>query len=153
MRNIVLAIGLGALALTPVSLVAQGGGGSVTGAATGSFDSDAVLASIPVTAVELGTGVLIDPDGTAVGSLHAVLRGTVWGQPQLLTLEGKIRRGAVNADGLASFSGTATLDLGDGTPSLPVSWLNVEVSANGLVLTVDSVTLAASLASGSVIVE
>ena len=153
MRNFVLAIGLGALALTPVSLVAQGGGGSVTGAATGSFASDAVLASIPVTAVELGTGVLIEPDGTAVGSFHAVLRGTVWGQAQLLTVEGKITQGAVATDGSVSFSGTATLNLGDGTPSLPVSLLNVEVSANGLVLTVDSVTLAASLASGSVIIE
>ena len=41
------------------------------------------------------------------------------GTPQNVTVEGEVQSGAVGADGSATFSGTATVDMGDGTPALP----------------------------------
>jgi hypothetical protein len=75
------------------------------------------------------------------------------GQSRDLVLEGNMTQGTIAADGSASVSGTATLDLGDGTPVLPVSWLNVVVNTNGLVLSVDSATLPVALTSGSVAID
>ena len=55
-----------------------------------------------------------------MGEFQAVLLGTSpLGTPQNVTVEGEVQSGAVGADGSATFSGTATVDMGDGTPALP----------------------------------
>jgi hypothetical protein len=59
----------------------------------------------------------------------------------------------VQSNGSASFSGTATLNFGDGTPPLPVAWLHVVVNADGLTLSVDSATLPAALTGGCIVVQ
>jgi hypothetical protein len=54
----------------------------------------------------------------------------------------------------ATFSGTASLDFGDGTPPLPGVAFSVIAGADGLVLAIDSTTLpAAGLAQGAITVE
>ncbi len=153
MRNLVRAIALAALAVAPASVTGQSEGRSVAGAASGTFAPGATLGVIPVSGLELGTGVLIEPDGSAAGVFHAALHGSVLGQPRRLTVEGKITQGSVLADGSVSFSGTGTLDLGDGTPPVPVGFINLAVGTNSVVLSIDSATLPVELTNGSVVVE
>jgi hypothetical protein len=105
--------------------------------------------------LQLGTGVIIDPDSSAVGSFHAVLIGrSILGQLQEITVEGKVSQGAVDENGTASFSGIATLDFGNGAPAGPGVPFSVTTSAGSLVLAIESTTLpAASLTGGSVTIE
>ena len=153
MRNALLVIVLLALGLGPATVGANADGGSVTGAATGSFAPGATLGPAVVQGLELGTGVLIEPNGSAEGAFHAVLRGSVFGLPKKLTLEGKINQGTIADDGSATFSGTATLDLGDGMPATPVLWFSVTVGTDRVVLNVDTETLPAALTSGDIVIE
>ena len=63
--------------------------------------------------------------------LAIVLAGTsLLGQPQEITLEGHVERGITNPDGSVTFSGTGTLDMGDGTPSVPGVPFTVMVVTN-----------------------
>jgi hypothetical protein len=153
MKHALLAIVLMALGPTPAIVAANTDGGSVTGAATGSFAPGATLGPAVVEGLELGTGVLIEPNGSAEGTFHAVLRGKVFGEPRRLTLEGKISQGTIAEDGSATFSGPATLSLGDGTPATPVLWFSVTVGTKSVVLNVDTETLPAVLTSGEVVIE
>jgi hypothetical protein len=94
------------------------------------------------------------PSGNlTVGAFHAVLLESASEQSRRLTLDGKITQGGVQSNGSASFSGTATLNFGDGTPPLPVAWLHIVVNADGLTLSVDSATLPAALTGGCIVVQ
>ena len=76
------------------------------------------------------------------------------GVPQEITVEGKVSEGSVAADGRATFSGTASLDWGDGAPPLPSVAFTVTAAADGVVLKIDSITLpAATLTAGAVTIE
>jgi hypothetical protein len=142
------------VALAAVPLIADGDSRSVTGAGKGQFAAGAALGAVALQAVELGTGVFIEPDGSAAGTFHAVLQGSSLGQPQEITVEGKVSQGSVAADGRATFSGTASLDFGNGTPALPGVAFTVIAGADGVVLAIDSTTLpAASLTAGAITVD
>ena len=147
----VLPILLGLVAITTAPVSADSDERSVTGAATGLFGAGAALGPVALQGVELGTGVFIEADGSAAGTFHAVLNGTSLGSPREITVEGKVSEGSVAADGRATFSGTASLDLGDGTPSLSGIAFSVIAGADGVVLVIDSTTLpAAGLTAGAV---
>jgi hypothetical protein len=150
----VLAIVLGLATITPAPVLADSDGSSVTAAAKGLFGSGAALGAVDLQGVELGTGVLIEADGSASGTFHALLQGSSLGQPREITIEGKVSQGSRAADGRATFSGTASLDFGDGAPPLPGVTFSVTAGADGVVLTIDSTTLpAAGLTSGAVTIE
>jgi hypothetical protein len=150
----VLAIVLGLAAVTAISVIADSEERSVTGAGKGLFAAGAALGAVALQSVELGTGVFLEPDGSASGTFHAVLQGNTLGQPREITVEGKVSQGSVGADGRATFSGTASLDFGDGTPPLPGVAFSVVAGADGLVLAIDSTTLpAAGLTQGAITVE
>jgi hypothetical protein len=150
----VFAIVLGLAATAPVPVLADSDGSSVTGAAKGLFGAGAALGAVDLQGLELGTGVFIEADGSASGTFHAVLQGSSLGQPRDITVEGKVSQGSREADGRATFSGTASLDLGDGAPPLPGVAFSVTAGADGLVLKIDSTTLpAAGLTSGAVTIE
>ena len=102
-----------------------------------------------------GTGDFIAQDGSGMGEFQAVLLGTSpLGTPQNVTVEGEVQSGAVGADGSATFSGTATVDMGDGTPALPDVPFTVTVSAGSLGLTLNGVALpTATLSAGSITVK
>ena len=69
-------------------------------------------------------------------------------------MEGNVSEGSVAADGRATFSGTASLDWGDGAPPLPSVAFSVTAAADGVVLKIDSITLpAATLTAGAVTIE
>jgi len=150
----VLAILLGLVAITMAPVMADGGERSVTGAATGHFAAGAELGPVTLQEIEIGTGVFIEVDGTAAGTFHAVLEGTSLGYPREITVEGKVSTGSVGADGRATFSGTASLELGDGSPPLPGVAFRVIAGADGVVLAIDSTSLpAAGFTAGAVTID
>src|SRR5688572_17782552 len=103
---------LGLVAITTVHVSAADGEHSVTGAAKCLFGAGAELGPVALEGIMMGTGVYIEPDGSASGTFHAVLQGSSLGNSREVTVEGNVSEGSVAADGRATFSGTASLDWG-----------------------------------------
>ena len=152
--NRVLAIVLGMLVLTAPHGVATSGASTVTGAVEGPFGAGAAIGPVMLDALEAGTGVLVEPDGSAVGVFHAVLRGHSLGQPQDITIDGSVNQGSVAGDGSTTFSGTATVDLGGGIPPLTGVWFSVTAADGSMTLVVDSTVLpVVELTAGVLVVD
>jgi hypothetical protein len=76
------------------------------------------------------------------------------GQPQNIEIGGDAASGTINTDGSRTFSGTATVDMGDGTPPLTGVSFTVIASANTVLVTVALNNLPlASLTSGSITID
>src|SRR5688572_6281200 len=126
--GIVVAASL-ALASTfaPARLIAQDVG--VTGAAEATLPPGTTFNGIPLKGLTLGQGIFIGQDGSAAGQFQAVLRGTtLLGSPQNIVVEGEVRNGSADG-GTATFSGTASVNLDDGTP--PLAGVPFTVTASG----------------------
>src|SRR5688500_11573859 len=150
-RATVLVLGLAIIATAPVL---ADGEHSVTGAATAAFPAGAELGPVALEGLQIGTGVFLEADGSASGTFHAVLQGSALGHSREITLEGQASEGSVGFDGRVTFSGTASLDLGDGAPPLPSVAFSVTAGADEVVLVIDSTPLpAAGLTAGAVTVE
>jgi len=145
-------LGLASL-MAPAPVEAQGAG--VTGAAEATFPDGAAFNGIPLRGLTLGQGMFIGPDGSATGQFQAVLLGTSpLGTAQNITVEGEVSSGSAAADGSATFSGTASVDMGDGTPALPGVSFTVTVSAGSLGLILNAVALpTATVSAGSITVK
>ena len=141
------------LAITTAPVGADSDDRSVTAAASGLFAAGAELGPVALQGLQIATGVFIEADGTASGTFHAVLRGSSLLSPQEITVEGNVTGGSVDADGRATFSGTASLDLGDGAPPLANVAFSVTAGSDDVVLVIDSVTLTASVAPGAVTID
>jgi hypothetical protein len=142
-------------AIILASPTARAQSSGVTGAGEGIFAPGAAFNGISLDGVELGTGMFINSDGSAAGDFHTVLLGTsLLGLPQEITVEGEVSSGVLGADGSATFSGSATVDLGDGSlPFLEVPFM-VTATPQGLVLTLGTSTLPpATLTAGSITIE
>ena len=149
----VRAIVLGLVAITAAPVSADGEH-SVTAAATFLFPVGAELGAVALQGIEIGTGVFLEADGSASGTFHAVLQGSALGFSREVTLEGKASEGSVGFDGRVTFSGTASLDLGDGAPPLPSVAFSVTAGTDDVVLVIDSTPLpAAGLSAGAVSIE
>jgi len=146
-------LGLGSL-MAPAPVAAQGAAG-VTGAAEAIFPDGANFNGVPLKALHLGQGMFIAQDGSATGQFHAVLLGTsLLGAPQEVLVEGEVRAGSVAPDGSATFSGTASVDMGDGTLPLPGVPFTVTVAAGSLALILNAVALpTATVTAGSITVK
>jgi hypothetical protein len=144
-----------AFAFVPTPTTAATEGGTVTGTSQGIFPAGTALGAVTLDTLQLGTGVIIDPDNSAVGCFHVVLTGrSPLGQPQEITVEGNVTQGTVDENGTASFSGIATLDFGDGAPLHVGVPFSVTTTSGSLVLAVESTTLPpAGLTGGSVTIE
>jgi hypothetical protein len=150
----VFSIVLALTAMWTSSVLADGDSRSVTGAGTALFGAGAALGPVALQNIELGTGVFIEADGSASGTFHAVLQGSSLGVPRQITVEGKIRGGATDADGHATFSGTASIDFGDGGPPLSGIAFSVSAGTDSLVVAIDSTTLpAARVTAGAITIE
>jgi len=136
--------------IAPAPAAAQDAG--VTGAAEATFPDGATFNGLPLKGLTLGQGLFIAQDGSATGQFQVVLQGTSpLGTPQNVTVEGEVRGGSVGADGSATFSGTATIDMGDGTPALPGVPFTVTASAGSLGLILNAVALpTATVTAGSI---
>src|SRR2546425_12412341 len=117
----VLAAILGLTSLmAPALVAAQDDVATVTGAGEAIFSGGATLSGLSLSGLTLGKGVPLAQDGSATGQFQAVLFGTsLLGAPQEVTVEGEVRNGFVVGGGSATFSGTATGDMGNGAPPLP----------------------------------
>lgn len=146
------AIVLGLL-ITTAPVAANSDDRSVTASATGLFAAGAELGPVALQGLQIATGVFIAADGTASGTFHAMLQGSSLGGPQEITVEGNVTGGSVDADGRATFSGSASLDLGDGAPPLANVAFSVTAGSDDVVLLVDSVTLTATLTGGAISVD
>ena len=145
-------LGLASL-IAPAPVAAQDTG--VTGAAEAAFPDGAAFNGVPLKGLTLGQGMFIAQDGSAAGQFQAVLLGTsLLGTPQNVTVEGEVRGGSVGADGSATFSGTATVDMGDGTLPLAGVPFAVTVSAGSLGLVLNAVALpTATVTAGSITIK
>jgi len=152
---ILLALGLVAFASLPNRTAAASESGTVTSAASGAFASGAVLNSVVLSSLDLGTGVFIEADGTASGVFNAVLAGhSVLGVPQQITVDGNVKRGAIAPDGRAYLSGLATVNFGNGMPALSGVPFSATTTASSLVLAIGATTLpAAHLTEGTVSIQ
>ena len=140
--------------MAPAPVAAQDAAG-VTGAAEAAFPNGAAFNGVPLKGLTLGQGLFIAQDGSATGQFQAVLLGTSpLGTPQNVTVEGEVGGGSVGADGSATFSGTATVDMGDGTLALPGVPFAVTVSAGSLGLILNAVALpTATVTAGSITIK
>jgi len=139
--------------MAPAPVAAQDTG--VTGAAEAAFPNGAAFNGVPLRGLTVGQGMFIAQDGSATGQFQAVLLGSsLLGTPQNITVEGEVGGGSVGADGSATFSGTATVDMGDGTLPLPGVPFTVTVSAGSVGLILNAVALpTATLSAGSITVK
>ena len=145
-------LGLASL-MAPAPAAAQDAG--VTGAAEAAFPNGAAFNGVSLKGLTLGQGMYIAQDGSATGHFHAVLLGTsLLGTPQNVTVEGEVGGGSVGADGSATFSGTATVDMGDGTLPLSGVPFTVTASAGSLGLILNAVALpTATVTAGSITIK
>ena len=148
----VLTIGT-TLATAPV--IGQGTETGVTGAGTSIFPDGATFNGIPLRGLELGQGISIAADGTASGEFHVVLLGTsLLGQPQDIEVDGKVSSGSTGPNGSVTFSGSATVDVGDGTLPLVDVPFTVTATSDGLLLGIGTSALPpATLIAGSITIE
>ena len=142
-------LGLASL-IAPAPAAAQDTG--VTGAAEAAFPNGAAFNGVLLKGLTLGQGMFIAQDGSATGQFQAVLLGTSpLGTPQNVTVEGEVGGGSVGADGSATFSGTATVDMGDGSLPLLAVPFTVTTATGSLGLILGATVLpTATLTAGSI---
>src|SRR5438093_1292628 len=108
-------LGLASIML-PAPIAAQDAAVQVTGAGEATFPNGASFNGVPLRGLTLGQGLVIAQDRSARGQFQVVLLGTSFlGVPQEVIVEGEVRDGSSTEDGSVTFSGTATLDMGNGT--------------------------------------
>jgi hypothetical protein len=91
---------------------------SVTGAGGGIYPADTTFNSVPISGLEFGYGVNIG--SPTLGQFSTVLLGLVIGDvQQRIIIQGEVTSGQQTAPNVAVFSGTVTVNMGDGTPPTP----------------------------------
>ena len=151
----VLSVMLGLVSVpTPAPVAAEDVAG-VTGAGEAIFSGGATLGGLSLSGLTLGQGVFLAQDGSATSQFQAVLYGTsLLGARQEVAVEGEVRNGFAVGLGSATFSGTATVDMGDETPPLPGVPFTVTASTRSVALILDATVLPiASISAGSITIE
>ena len=141
--------------LAPVAVAAQDDAARVSGAGEATLPEGVAFYGVVLSGLQLGQGVLIAADGSALGQFHAVLSGTsVLGQPQEVTVQGEVNAGAASGDGIVTFSGNATLSMGDGSVPVVGVPFSVTASTEGVQLVVDGASFPqANLTAGSITIK
>ena len=111
---------------------------TASGAASAGFAPGATLDGVSVSALRTGFGVEIAGDGTAAGQFETTLTGTsTTGEPRTISITGKVTGGSSGTSSTATFSGTCTIDRGDGsTPAANVPFtvsIAIDESAKGTI--------------------
>jgi len=140
--------------LLPVSTFALDTPG-VTGAGEGTFPAGTIFATVPISGLTFAMGILIYTDGSAVGDFQATLAGTsVLGQPQSIEVEGTASAGVLNADGSRTFSGSVSVDMGDGTVPLTNVSFTLTATPTSMLLRLGITNLpSAALTDGSITLQ
>jgi len=156
----VAAILLVVFALLPLFVVAHENAlVMVTAAATGTFPSGTTYKGVPLSGLRFGTGVEIPGDTSATGEFQATLLGTSnGGQPQNIIIEALVSSGSAG-NGTATFSGTCSVDMADGTPTSKGVLFTATITANAegkgtIVLKLGTTTLpTATVNEGSMTIQ
>jgi hypothetical protein len=89
----------------------------VTAGAAGTYPASTSFAGVPLQGIDVGFGATVTPEGFGLGNVSALLRGVaVLGVSQTVAIVGHVTAGSRTAVNVAILTGTATVDLGDGTP-------------------------------------
>jgi hypothetical protein len=89
---------------------------SVTVGAAGIYPPGTTFNAIPINAIQSGYGVIIG--ASTIGDFSTVLVGVnALGAEQDIVITGKATAGSRTASNIASFSGSCSVDMGDGTPA------------------------------------
>ena len=152
----ILAIGGSAFAQT-----APAADTAVTAAAEGSYPAGTVYNGVPISGINFSSGALVAGDNTgADGRVSIDLLGpsTPVGQ-QIITVKAQIATGSRTAANVAVLNGTASVDMGDGTPAVTgipiVATITTDANNQGTVGVVLGATQlpAASNGDGTMTVE
>ena len=140
--------------LLPGSVFGQSTSG-VTGAGAGAFPGSTTFSGVSVSGLHFDMGVFTPGDTTSTGQFQATLLGTsLLGQTQNIEIDGNAASGAINTDGSRTFSGTANVDMGNGSPPLTAVPFTVTASANTLLMTIGVNNLPlASLTAGTITID
>jgi len=96
------------------------GQANVTVSAGGVYPAGTLFSSVPINALQSGYGVEIAANGSAVGQFCTILVGVnARGIQQNITIVGKASVGSKTAINIVRFSGTCSVDMGDGTLAAP----------------------------------
>ncbi|HMC83303.1 MAG TPA: post-COAP-1 domain-containing protein, partial [Candidatus Polarisedimenticolia bacterium] len=130
---------------------------AVTGAGEGVFPAGALYEGVFLDSATLGLGATIASAETAEGQFQTTLTGvSALGLKRLIQMEGIAISGSSGPADTATFSGTCSVDIGDGTPPLLDVPFTVVVVTNtdgkgSLTLTLGTIDLpAAAINEGSV---
>lgn len=135
---------------------------TVTGAGGGAFPVGAAFKGVSLSALTFGMGVVELPgDGTANGAFESTLVGTTstTGIARSIVVVGNPTSGSGQAGGPATYTGTCTVNPGDGTPPLTGVPFTVSVATLpsgkwGLTLTLGDTSLpAAAVTTGRISVK
>ena len=134
---------LAALTLIAVAMVFPRGAAavasenSITAGGAGVFPGGASFNTVQLAGGTFGIGAKTYNDGSAVGDVETQFNGSsLIGLEQDITVTGWVTAGTLNPDSSVTLNGTATPDMGDGTPPSTGVPLVVVVSASGVQVTV-----------------
>lgn len=134
-------------ALFSTTALAQTATPGVSGSGTATFTGPTSYAGVALTGLDFGTGAEIPGDTSATGHFHATLQGG----GKTITVDGRVSAGSTFADGTARFSGTCSVDQGDGSPISTGVLFTVAAVPNGAGKGTLTITLGSSkLASASI---
>ena len=127
---------------------------TATAAASATYPAGTVYDGVTVSALRVGFGVTIRGDGSAEGQFDAALVGTsTTGQPQTVTITGTVVGGTSPSASSATFSGTCTVDMGDGRASATNVPFAVAVSTDASEKGTLTLTLGASKLSAATVTD
>lgn len=125
---------------------------SATTAADGSYPAGTAFNGVLITNLDIGTGVLLGSDGVAEGHVSIDLAGPL---NQSISVQAIITGGSRPAANVATLTGTASVDMGNGTPAISgvpvVVTITTDTTGKGTVgLVIGATTLpAAPITDGS----
>jgi len=143
-----------AIILLPAPAFSQGIPG-VTGVGTALFPLGTIFNGLPLTGLQFGLGAFIPGDSSATGQFQLTLLGiSLLGISLNIELDGQVTNGMLNPDGSRTVSGTATLDMGDGSLPLVNVPFGATANAAAIVLSIENINLpAVPLSAGSIIIQ
>jgi len=152
------ALSFAALVLLPPAAFAQET--CVTVGAGGIYPPDTTFKGLPINGLQSGYGIGIASTGSALGQFCTVLVGiNSMGLQQNVIIEGVATSGSQPAGNIATFSGTCTVNMGDGSPPLPGVPFTATITTNafdqgtiGLILG-DTTLPAATINQGSMTIQ
>lgn len=127
---LLVALLFAALVMLPSAAFAQET--SVTVGAGGIYPTDTTFNGVPINGLQSGYGIGIGSTGTALGQFCTVLLGVnAAGLKQVITIEGEASAGSQVAGNVVTFSGTCTINMGDGTLPLPGVPFTATITTDG----------------------